>query len=549
MSKIPSDDVLESLYKLRIRASDQLKSSSDLYRRGNSSNDIDAQWSEVEDEGEKEHRSETSITKFRGQKRDNWDKSSGYESQGIEWERNLLSVESKRSVFERRPMQFPTRESWSWKTDSKSRSTLWVTNTKKVEVRREKRASEAEASLGSPADSRAKTCWKVLALEYHATIQFYKTKSGCKFGAECSFPHWKFEEQPNKRLKKGGDQSAVAVVKSVRQLGCVSQDTEPPESVSMSQKGTKVLGPIRRVRFTRAALRQANIWETKGPSMNTIQVKSSHQRGLYAVKIEDRSQEETERQERCARGDAWKLAKNICKLKENERSYIPFAHGRVDYAGRIHQKSRRKESLWWILEQACIWSVRKTLTLLSWRPWGHRRSPTTVMTANGEVQTKEEATVYVRELDLFVTLMLLEETSAVLSLGKLCDDHGYTYHWTSGQKPHLTQKVKRIDCNFSKNVLFVVFGLSTSCKWVRDYTCECPRRQAGVDMLCYDTKGTLTQNIMTIELKPPWCETFGLEVLLFADLTTSEFVSQYTGYKPNNVWSDLERSHWDSWCW
>ena len=42
------------------------------------------------------------------------------------------------------------------------------------------------------------------------------------------------------------------------------------------------------------------------------------------------------------------------------------------------------------------------------------RNPTTVMTANGEVQTREEATVYVKELDLFVTVMLLEETPAVL---------------------------------------------------------------------------------------------------------------------------------------
>ena len=59
------------------------------------------------------------------------------------------------------------------------------------------------------------------------------------------------------------------------------------------------------------------------------------------------------------------------------------------------------------------------------------------MTANGEVQTREEATVYVKELDLFMTVMLLEETPAVLSLVKLCEDHGYTYHWISGQKPHL----------------------------------------------------------------------------------------------------------------
>ena len=41
------------------------------------------------------------------------------------------------------------------------------------------------------------------------------------------------------------------------------------------------------------------------------------------------------------------------------------------------------------------------------------RSPTTVITANGEVQTHEEATVYVKELDLILTLKVLEDTPAV----------------------------------------------------------------------------------------------------------------------------------------
>ena len=68
MIKIPSDDVLQSLYKLRIRESDQLKSVLEL-NNGISSEDIDAQFSEVEDDGEKKHRSETSISKFRRQKR------------------------------------------------------------------------------------------------------------------------------------------------------------------------------------------------------------------------------------------------------------------------------------------------------------------------------------------------------------------------------------------------------------------------------------------------------------------------------------------------
>ena len=45
------------------------------------------------------------------------------------------------------------------------------------------------------------------------------------------------------------------------------------------------------------------------------------------------------------------------------------------------------------------------------------RRPTTVITANDEVQTREEATVYVKEKDLFVTVKLLEETTADLASG------------------------------------------------------------------------------------------------------------------------------------
>ena len=69
------------------------------------------------------------------------------------------------------------------------------------------------------------------------------------------------------------------------------------------------------------------------------------------------------------------------------------------------------------------------------------RSPMTVTTANGEVQTHEEATVYVKELDIFLTMKVFDNTLAVLSLGKLCDENGYSYEWINGQKPHLIKTV------------------------------------------------------------------------------------------------------------
>ena len=89
-------------------------------------------------------------------------------------------------------------------------------------------------------------------------------------------------------------------------------------------------------------------------------------------------------------------------------------------------------------------------------------SPTIVITANGEVQTHEEATAYVKEFIIFLTMKLLDNTPAVLSLGKLCDENGYSYEWINGQKPHLIKDGIRIICNTENFVPIVVPGLSSS---------------------------------------------------------------------------------------
>ena len=86
----------------------------------------------------------------------------------------------------------------------------------------------------------------------------------------------------------------------------------------------------------------------------------------------------------------------------------------------------------------------------------------TVKAANGEVQTNEETAVYVRELVVFLTMKLLKDTPAVLSLGKLSDEHGYSYEWINGQKPHLLKKGIRKQCNTENFVPNVVLGLSTT---------------------------------------------------------------------------------------
>ena len=70
--------------------------------------------------------------------------------------------------------------------------------------------------------------------------------------------------------------------------------------------------------------------------------------------------------------------------------------------------------------------------------------------------------MYVEDLDLFVTVQLLEETPAGLSLGKLCSEHGCSYEWINGETPLLTKDGKTIACTMDNLVPPVVPGLSSS---------------------------------------------------------------------------------------
>ena len=175
-------------------------------------------------------------------------------------------------------------------------------------------------------------------------------------------------------------------MKRVRQLSCVSQNTEPPESAVISRKGIKVLGPIRRVRFPRAALRQANIRENKGPSLGKVQVKVPHQRSPYAMNFEDRSRGETARQER------WRLAKNISKLKKEDKAafYSPSEEWIIPAASTIKPTERE-----FVADSGASMHMvsKKDLDEAELETVRISKNPTTVVTGNSEVLTKEEATV------------------------------------------------------------------------------------------------------------------------------------------------------------
>ena len=184
-------------------------------------------------------------------------------------------------------------------------------------------------------------------------------------------------------------------------------------------------------------LRHAYIRD-QNPLHGMIYPADPHLRNPNAPKFEDRSQEETEWQERWAREAAWRLAKNFPKLKEKHKTaFFSLSENWCLPAPSTLKPAERE----FVVDSGASMHMisRKDLNSVEMDTLTTSRSPTTVITANGEVQTHEEATVYVRELDLFLTMKVLEDTPAVLSLGKLCDEHGYSYEWINCQKPHLIQ--------------------------------------------------------------------------------------------------------------
>ena len=174
--------------------------------------------------------------------------------------------------------------------------------------------------------------------------------------------------------------------------------------------------PIQRVKFTKAIARHTKIRD-RNPSLGYVCPGDPHQRYSNAPKFEDRSQEETEWQEQGAREAAWKLAKNVSKLKEHERAtFFSPLENRCLLASKFKLGERE-----FVVDSGASMHVisTKDVSDAEMDTLTKSCSPTIVITANGEVQTHKEAKVYVKELDIFLTVQVLENTPAVVSLGKL----------------------------------------------------------------------------------------------------------------------------------
>ena len=85
--------------------------------------------------------------------------------------------------------------------------------------------------------------------------------------------------------------------------------------------------------------------KTKVRRSEKYKSKVPYWRSPYAENFEDRSQEEIERQERCARGDAWKIiGQEHLTAQRNGQSYLLLTHQRMVSRSAIRDKTRGKRT-------------------------------------------------------------------------------------------------------------------------------------------------------------------------------------------------------------
>ena len=365
MTKIPHDDILEGLYKLRIRESEKLKTVLELYDLETHQKKLGPDYHRLKAMVKRSIEQEIRNKNF-GARIGNFEKNAVVKNQGTkqrvqrilgdcwQWETNGQCVKGNNCSF-RHDMDKRGKSSPS----NPSKNSFMQQNERKPSRTRSPRGKSPSGRMSRwPCkDYLRGTCNNSFCKRWHPPeCLFYKNKNGCRSGEKCSFAHRQVDAQPTKWSKSNNDKSAVALLKKgdwhergsvtdrnhdrsgkpdkrsdkklgqkssqrqlsdARQLRCVFQDMTPPKSIL--RKSTDMPKTIQRVKFKKAIARHTKIRD-QNPSLGYICPGEPHERSPNAPNFEDRSHEETEWQEQGAREAAWKLAKNALKLKEHERA-------------------------------------------------------------------------------------------------------------------------------------------------------------------------------------------------------------------------------------
>ena len=308
MTKIPPDDILEGLYKLRIRESEKLKTVLELY-------DLETHQKKL---GPDYHRLKAMVKRSIEQEIRN----KNFEARSGNFEKNAVV----KNPGTKPAVQRILGDCWQWEangqcvkgdncsfrhdTNKRGKSSPSNPSQNSFTQQSERKPSRTRSPRGKSPSGRTSrwpckdylkgTCNNSSCKRWHPPeCLFYKSKKGCRFGEKCSFAHRQVDTQPTKWSKSNNDKSAVALLKKgdwheresvtnryhdssgrpdckrgkklgrnsskrqlsdARQLSCVFQDMTPPKSIL--RKSTDMPKPIQRVKFTKAIARHTK-FETK----------------------------------------------------------------------------------------------------------------------------------------------------------------------------------------------------------------------------------------------------------------------------------------------
>ena len=180
------------------------------------------------------------------------------------------------------------------------------------------------------------------------------------------------------------------------------------------------------VKFSGGTWHRIKIRE-RGPSRGIIQKCEFHEHSPCARRFEEKSHEETSKQESWFRKAAWDLAKNIYKLRNKDEAtfYSP-----VEIQALVLVSKSPEERVFFGHSGLYMHMLgNRDLSSDEMDTLRRSTSPITVVPANGEVQTKRGSTSICSRSWPVRDCNYSDETPAVLSLGKLCKEYGYSYEW------------------------------------------------------------------------------------------------------------------------
>ena len=222
MTKIPPDDILEGLYKLRIRESDKLKTVLELYDLETHREKLGPDYHKLKALMKRSIEQEIRNKNF-GARSGNFENNVLVKNQGTkqrvhsilgdcwQWESNGQCVKGNNCSFRHH-------------LNKRGKSSPSNPSPNSLMQQKERKPSRTRIPRGRSPSGRMSRwlcknylrgiCSNSFCGKWHPPeCLCYKTKSGCRFGEKCSFAHRQADEQPTKRSETNDDKSVVVILK------------------------------------------------------------------------------------------------------------------------------------------------------------------------------------------------------------------------------------------------------------------------------------------------------------------------------------------------